>query len=115
MLALALAFLPIVVVPLLVELPAASRQALEGAAWLIWAAFVAEYGIKLYLAPDRRHMVRTHVLDLVIIVFPFLRPLRALRALQLLRVAHAGAALGRAGVATSSERHASSSPSCAQS
>lgn len=96
MLLLSLAFLPILVTPALVDVSPATATTLEAAAWLIWAAFAAEYGIKLYLAPDRRHMVRTHVLDLVIIALPFLRPLRALRVL---RLAYAMTAMGRAGVA----------------
>jgi voltage-gated potassium channel len=95
MLVLALLFLPILLAPLLLELSVSVAAGLEAAAWMIWAAFVFEYGAKLFLAPDRRTMVRTHVFDLVIIVLPFLRPLRAAR---LLRVLHAGSALGRAGV-----------------
>ena len=73
-----------------------SRVAIETAYLLLSALFAVEYVVKLYLAPDRWRMVRTHVLDLVLIVLPFLRPLRAARALRLLR---AGAAAGRAGVA----------------
>jgi voltage-gated potassium channel len=95
LLVLALLFLPILLAPLVWDVGTSAQLGFEAAAWMIWAAFVFEYGAKLYLAPDRRRMVRTHVLDLVIIVLPFLRPLRALRVL---RVAHAGAALGRAGV-----------------
>lgn len=95
MLVLALLFLPILLAPLLLPLSATTSAGLEAAAWMIWAAFAFEYGMKLYLAPDRRQMMRTHVLDLVIIVLPFLRPLRAARVL---RVVHAGTALGRAGV-----------------
>ena len=54
---------------------------------LIWLAFALEYVWLLRLSPDRGHYVRTHVLDLVIVLLPMLRPLRALRVLRLLAVA----------------------------
>lgn len=93
MLVLALLFIPLLVVPATVDLSRAVETAFEAASWLIWGAFAAEYVTKLYLAPDRWRMVRTHLLDLVIILVPFLRPLRAARLLRLLR---AGSAVGRA-------------------
>lgn len=52
---------------------------------LIWAGFLVQYLGLLYLAPRRWEMVRTHVLDLVLIVVPFLRPLRVVRVGRLLR------------------------------
>lgn len=93
MLALSVVFAVALVVPLVAEVAATTRATLETVMWFIWAAFVFEYLALFYLAPDRVHMVRTHVLDLVVIVVPFLRPLRILRLLRLLSV------LGRAGVA----------------
>jgi voltage-gated potassium channel len=93
MLVLALLFIPVVVVPLVARPSEAQRAALEAASWFIWAAFVCEYLLLLYLAPDRWRMVRTHLFDLAIIVLPFLRPLRALRVLR------AAAAFGRASTA----------------
>lgn len=92
MLVLSLLFVPIIVIPMVTSLTDAQATALEAASWLIWAAFVAEYIVLLYLAPDRWRMVRTHVFDLAIIVLPFLRPLRALRILR------AGAGIGRLAV-----------------
>lgn len=93
MLVLSLAFIPIIAIPVFGNPTDVQRTALEATSWFIWAAFVCEYLVLLYLAPDRRHMVRTHLFDLAIIVLPFLRPLRALRILR------AGAALGRGTVA----------------
>lgn len=95
LLVLALLFLPVLLAPFVFTLPDAVAAGLDLLSWTIWAAFAAEYVIKLYLAPDRGRMVRTHVFDLVIVVVPFLRPLRGLR---LLRLVHASAAVGRAGV-----------------
>jgi voltage-gated potassium channel len=93
MLVLALLFVPVAVAPLLVSLSPAITNALNLVTWIIWAAFAVEYVVLLYLAPNRWHMVRTHLLDLAIIVLPFLRPLRVLRVLR------AAAGLGRATVA----------------
>lgn len=93
MLILALAFVPIAIAPLVFSLSDTANDALNVALWTIWAAFVVEYVALLYLAPDRWHMIRTHLLDLAIIVLPFFRPLRALRVLR------AAAGLGRATVA----------------
>ena len=45
---------------------------------LVWLAFAVDYGTRLRLAPDRRHFVRTHLLDLMALLAPFLRPLRLL-------------------------------------
>ncbi len=96
MLMLSLVFIPIAVVPVVVDLPAGVEQGLLAAEWGIWAAFVFEYAGLLYLAPDRWRMVKTHVLDLVIIVVPFLRPLRFARGARLLRLARLLAVVGRA-------------------
>ncbi|MGH9121363.1 MAG: ion transporter, partial [Acidimicrobiales bacterium] len=53
--------------------------------------------VKLALAPARGKFLRTHVLDLVIVVVPFLRPFRALRFLRFVRVGGVvGEALKRA-------------------
>jgi len=46
---------------------------------VIWLLFVAEYVVMLRLAPDRRRFVRTHLLDLIVVLLPMLRPVRALR------------------------------------
>lgn len=45
---------------------------------LVWAVFAVDYVARLLLAPDRRHYVRSHLLDLLALVAPFLRPLRLL-------------------------------------
>ncbi len=51
---------------------------LDGLLWLIWGIFLAELAAKLYLAPDRLHYLRSHWFEVIIIVLPFLRPLRLL-------------------------------------
>ena len=66
--------------------------------WIIWAAFALEYGIRLYLAPAKGEFVRHNVIDLVVVIVPFLRPLRVVRsarAVRLLRAARGGVFLLR--------------------
>jgi hypothetical protein len=59
MMALALAIIPLLVVPLLVDLSPAAETTFLAIDWLILIAFVLEYGIRLYLAPNKRHFVST--------------------------------------------------------
>lgn len=94
LLVLSVAFVPVLLGPVVLDLGAQTAQALEVTAWLIWGVFAFEYVALLYLAPDRWTMVRTHKLDLLIVALPFLRPLRAFRVLRLLL---AGLAFARAG------------------
>lgn len=96
MLVLALLTIPVIVMPVVENLSTESQRALLLLGFAIWALFVAEYSAMVYLAPDRRQAVMSHKLDLALVLLPFLRPLRIAR---LLRVAHAGTALARAGVA----------------
>jgi len=76
---LAVAFLVVLILPLAHPLSPAARHGLDVANVTIWALFAGNYLILLYLALDRRRYVRTHVLDLLVVVLPFLRPFRLLR------------------------------------
>lgn len=61
--------------------------------------FSAEYLIRLYLAPEKRGFIRRNLVDLAVVLIPFLRPLRVARStrmLRLLRLAALSAFLGRA-------------------
>lgn len=85
LLVLALAFLVVLLLPLYrPDLPGSVRSALQLANLLLWAAFGLDYLMRLRLAPDRRAYVRGHVPDLLLLVVPFLRPLRLLRVAGLL-------------------------------
>lgn len=90
---LALALLPVLLLPILYDLSSAAESALSVAGLVLWAAFVGEYLVLLRLAPDRWRHVRTHIPDLVLIAVPMLRPLRAARLLRVLGVG-AGLAVG---------------------
>jgi voltage-gated potassium channel len=80
---LGLLFLAVLILPLAQPLTPAEESILEGANLVIWALFVVDYGARLYLVDDRRSFVRTHILDLVVIAVPFLRPFRLLRLLAI--------------------------------
>lgn len=82
---LAIVWLPVLVIPLVVRLDAPTVDAFNAVDYVVWAGFVVEYLAKLGLAPSRWRFIRTHALDLVVIAVPFLRPVRALRVVRLLR------------------------------
>ncbi len=98
MLLLSLAIIPLLLAPVVFDLSPQTEDTLIALDWLLWAAFAVEYGIRLYLAPQKRTFVKTNKIDLVVIVLPFLRPLRVIRSarvLRLLRAARIVALVGR--------------------
>jgi voltage-gated potassium channel len=86
MMVLALVMIPLIIVPLIMDLSPGMDHALVAIDYLIWAAFTIEYVVKLWLAPDRWRFVKANIPDLVIVVVPMLRPLRILRGARLLRL-----------------------------
>ncbi|WP_369197237.1 potassium channel family protein [Streptomyces djakartensis] len=83
--ALALAFAVAYAVPIV--RPDADRgvvQACAAVEWVVWAAFVLDYVVRLALAPHRPSFIRTHWLDLAAVVLPLLQPLRLLRLVSTL-------------------------------
>ncbi len=76
MLALAVVFLLVVATPEFVDVSASVDATLETATQAIWIVFAVELAVKTYLAPDRRHYLTAHWLDVAAVVLPFLRPLR---------------------------------------
>ena len=82
---LAVAFLVMYAVEVLdTTLSGSQRDLLDLMQAVIWAVFVADYLVRLVLASDRRQFLRTHLLDLAVLVLPMARPLRVLRVLTLL-------------------------------
>jgi voltage-gated potassium channel len=86
MLALSVAIIPLLLIPLVVQLSPAERTVFTVADWAVWTLFAAEYFVRLYLSPRRRHFVTHNLLDLALVLVPFLRPLRAMRSLRALRL-----------------------------
>ena len=100
MLVLSLAIIPLLLIPLLVDLSHPVEETFVALDWAIWAAFAIEYVVRLYLAPAKGAFVRRNLFDLLIVALPFLRPLRVVRsarALRILRASRAATFLGRAG------------------
>jgi voltage-gated potassium channel len=93
---LAVVWLPVLVVPLVVRVSGDWAAFFDSIDYFVWAAFAVDYGIRLYLAPQRRRWFNRHLIDLAVVVLPMLRPLRALRLLRLLNVGRAALVLIRA-------------------
>ncbi len=96
MLVLSLLLIPVFLMPLVEDLSDGSIRVLGWLSVGLWAAFAVEYALLLALSPDRWHTVKTHKLDLLLVLLPVLRPLRIARVI---RLAKAGAAFGRAAIA----------------
>jgi voltage-gated potassium channel len=96
LLVLAVFWLPVLVVPLVTRLRPGVARTFDTIDYVVWAAFVAEYLIKFYLAPLRWAFFRRHLLDLLVIAVPVLRPLRLLRVLRLVTFARAGLTMSSA-------------------
>ena len=99
LLLLAVAFLVAYAWPVLdPRMSADFRTTLEVASWTVWAAFIADFSARLYLAEQRRSYALSHWYDVALIVLPMLRPLRLLRLLAFARVLNrsaAGSLVGR--------------------
>ncbi len=59
--------------------------------WATWGVFVADYLVKLILAPHKWRWFFTHILDFLLVALPFLRPLRLLRVAMIWSVVHQAA------------------------
>lgn len=90
---LAVLWLPILVIPYVVHLAPDVSETFSAIDYMVWAAFAIEYGVKIYLAPSRKHFFTHHLVDLAVIVLPLLRPLRLLRLLRLVNLARVGVIL----------------------
>ncbi|MHA7650682.1 potassium channel family protein [Mycobacterium sp. ML4] len=82
----AVAFLIMYSVQILARPQGAEARILWLLCWIAWAMFVGDYFARLVLADNRREWFLLHILDLVIVLLPFLRPLRMVRLIVLLGV-----------------------------
>lgn len=84
LLVMSLLFVGVLVVPALFpDLPGPVDAALLVLNIAIWAFFAVDYAGRLWLAVDTWRFVRAHVLDLLIVLVPFFRPLRLMRLASL--------------------------------
>lgn len=104
LLVLALVMVPLIVVPLAVDLPDRVEATFVAADWLIWGAFAFEYVVRLSLTEKRWRFVRREWPDLLIIALPFLRPLRVVRSARALRLLRLGRLVGVLGEVTQQGR-----------
>lgn len=77
---LSMAFLALVLVDVAGTAEGPYRTWLDRASLSIWAIFVAEFAMKLALAPDRPTYLRRRWFDVLVLALPMLRVLRAMRA-----------------------------------
>lgn len=61
-------------------------EVLSVVGWVLWAAFVGELALRAYVAADQRAFWRRNWWQVLFLALPFLRVLRAARALRILRV-----------------------------
>lgn len=81
MLLLAAAMIPLLVGPIFWELTPRQESLFFTLDIVIWAAFAAEFTVRLAIAPERVAFLRANWIDLVIVALPFFRPLRIVRLL----------------------------------
>ena len=89
---------------LIVELTGGLSPQLEVATYVIWAVFIADYAVKLLIAPDRLAYVRSSWITALALVLPALRVLRPLRALSVLRAARVTRSISLVRLVTSANR-----------
>ncbi len=84
---LAVAMLPLLLLPPLIDLSEGITDWLDLGNWIIWGAFALALIAKVIVAPNRFTYIRTHPIEVLFVVLPMVRPLGLLRALPVLRFA----------------------------
>jgi voltage-gated potassium channel len=77
-----LALVLIAVIELTGEVSGAWEGRLATLGWVLWGLFFVEFAAKFALAPVKRHYLREHWLDALIVLLPFLKVLRLARVLR---------------------------------
>ncbi len=75
----------IAVIELSGELTGPWRGRLAVLGWVLWGLFFAEFAVKFALAPNKRAYLKSHPLDILVLLVPFLRFLRLLQVLRATR------------------------------
>ena len=79
LLVLAFVMIPLIVGPFLWDLSSREEAVFVALDAFIWSVFAVDLGIKVVVAPRRLTYVRRHWLEVLIVVVPFLRPMRIVR------------------------------------
>lgn len=90
MTALGLIFVLLVVAETVVQPQGALGTAFSVASWVLWAAFVAEFVVRMVVAPSTSRFLRRNWWQLVFLLLPFLRFFRILSRLRLRAVTRVG-------------------------
>jgi voltage-gated potassium channel len=98
LLVLALAIIPLLVIPLAVDVSDTMSATFLVLDWSVWAVFALDLSIRTYLSERRASYLLRHWYDVLIVGLPFLRPLRVLRSARALRLARLGPILARSAV-----------------
>jgi voltage-gated potassium channel len=87
---LALAIIPLLLGPFFFKLSDSVERAFLALDWSIWAIFALDISVRTYLAERKIDYLRRNWFDVMIVVLPFLRPLRVLRSVRAIRLLRAG-------------------------
>lgn len=85
MTALGVIFLLVVLGDTLAEDGTGLKRGLTIAGWVLWAAFVTEFGARLVIAPSKQRFLKKNWWQIIFLVLPFLRFLRLLRLFRIAR------------------------------
>jgi voltage-gated potassium channel len=77
-----LALVLLAVIQLTGEVSGPWKARLATLGWILWGLFFVEFAAKFALAPVKRHYLREHWLDALIVLLPFLKVLRLAQVLQ---------------------------------
>src|SRR3712207_4349649 len=81
-----LALVLLAVIELTGEVSGPWEASLATLGWVLWGLFFLEFAAKFALAPVKRHYLRKHWLDVLIVLLPFLKVLRLAQVLRATRV-----------------------------
>lgn len=82
-LGLSLIFLFVLILPAARPLSTGTKSFLSLINYFIWAVFILDYLVRIYLSDRRWVYLKSHPIEFLIVAIPFFRPLRLLRLLPL--------------------------------
>ena len=85
------------------------QRAFAVAGWVLWAVFLAEFLLRLWLAPSKRRFWKRNWWQVVFLVLPMLRFVRALALLRVVRAGRVLRVVRAGGVVSSAVRSSRSS------
>ena len=68
------------------RMEAGTRSFLQVVSWTVWAAFIADFAIRIALTEERGAYALRHWYDIALVLLPMIRPLRLLRLIAVVRI-----------------------------